>query len=257
MSDRKLLPGKFVWFEHESRDPKRAQGFYGELFGWRMQPSPMGSYTYEMIYAGDEMTGGYAKLDKPDAPARWMACVSVEDVDAAARAAAANGGRVVDAPMPIPGVGRIARIADPQGAELHVFRSDAGDPPDTHRATPGRWAWNELHTNDAAAALAFYDKVVGFASKAMDMGPGGVYQVISSKDGAGRGGVSTELRPGVAPHWLPYVFVADADATASRARMLGATVVMPPTDIPTVGRIAVFTDPTGAKLAILEPAPGM
>jgi len=156
MEKRKQLPGKFVWFEHESHDKKRAQAFYAELFGWKMQPFPMGSYSYDMIYAGDTMIGGWADLKAKGAPARWMACVSVEDVDAAAKAAAANGGRVVDAPMPIPNVGRIARIADPQGAEILLFKSDNGDPEDGC-ADQGRWAWNELHTTDAKAALAFYE----------------------------------------------------------------------------------------------------
>lgn len=118
MNDGKLRPGKFVWFDHESRDPKRAQAFYGELFGWGVQPYPMGpTFTYDMITAGGDMIGGYGRLEREGAPARWIAAVSVGDVDEAARVAAANGGRVVSAPMPIPKVGRIARIADPQGAD--------------------------------------------------------------------------------------------------------------------------------------------
>ena len=257
MEKRKQLPGKFVWFEHESHDKKRAQAFYAELFGWKMQPFPLGSYSYDMIYVGDTMIGGWVELEDKGAPARWMACVSVEDVDGAARAAAAHGGRVVAAPMPIPNVGRIARIADPQGAELQLFKSDGGDPEDGGGARQGRWAWNELHTTDAEAALAFYEKVVGFGHNDMDMGPGGVYHVVTSKDGAGRGGISAHLVPGASPHWLPYVFVDDTDAIAARARVLGASIETPPTDIPTVGRIAVLRDPTGAALAMLKPAPGM
>jgi hypothetical protein len=49
MSDRKLLPGKFVWFEHVSRDAKKAQEFYGEVLGWKVKPFPMGDVAYEMI----------------------------------------------------------------------------------------------------------------------------------------------------------------------------------------------------------------
>jgi len=63
MADRKPLPGKFVWFELVSRDAKKAQAFYGEVLGWKVQPFPMGNFTYEMILAGDtpdSMIGGYA-----------------------------------------------------------------------------------------------------------------------------------------------------------------------------------------------------
>src|SRR5262245_61955253 len=121
MADRERLPGKFVWFEHVSRQARRAQSFYGEVFGWKVTPFPMGDVTYEMILAGDTadaMIGGYA-VPKGDAqPSHWIAYVSVEDVDTAAKATVANGGKVVEAPFEIPGVGRAARIADPEGAEL-------------------------------------------------------------------------------------------------------------------------------------------
>ena len=57
MSDRKPLPGKFVWFELVSKEPKKAQAFYRDVLGWKVQAFPMGDQTYEMIYAGDTMIG--------------------------------------------------------------------------------------------------------------------------------------------------------------------------------------------------------
>ena len=56
MSDRKLLPGKFVWFEHVSEDAKKAQEFYGDVLGWTVRPFPMGEVAYEMILTGDTWT---------------------------------------------------------------------------------------------------------------------------------------------------------------------------------------------------------
>jgi hypothetical protein len=51
------------------------------------------------------------------------------------------------------------------------------------------------------------------------------------------------------PHWLGYVSVPDVDATTARARELGAKVMVPPTDIPTVGRYSILADPQGALIA--------
>jgi predicted enzyme related to lactoylglutathione lyase len=140
----------------------------------------MGDQTYEMIYAGDTMIGGYAAPKSDRQPSHWISYVSVEDVDAAVKAAAANGGKVVDSPYEIPGVGRTARIADPQGAEICPFKNAMGDPAE-EEASQGRFFWNELHTTDTAKALAFYEKVVGFSSRAMDMGPGGTCHVLGSR----------------------------------------------------------------------------
>jgi predicted enzyme related to lactoylglutathione lyase len=253
MPDRQSLPGKFVWFELISRDPKRAQSFYRDVLGWKVQAFPMGDQTYEMIVAGDTMIGGYAPPKSDRQPSHWISYVSVADVDAAAKAAAANGGKVVDAPYEIPGVGRTTRIADPQGAEICPFKNATGDPPDGD-ASQGQFFWNELHTTDTAKALAFYAKVVGFSSRAVDMGPGGTYHVLETK-GVGRGGATTHMAPGASPHWLPYVFVDDADTTLAKAGKLGGTVHVGPEDIPGIGRFGVLQDPTGAVLAVMKPRP--
>jgi predicted enzyme related to lactoylglutathione lyase len=253
MSDRKPLPGKFVWFELVSNAPKKAQEFYGEVLGWKVQAFPMGDETYDMIFAGDTMIGGYAAPASPRQRPHWISYVSVEDVDAAAKAAAANGGRVIDAPYDLPGVGRTARIADPQGAEICPFKNATGDPADED-ASQGRFFWNELHTTDVAKGLAFYEKVVGFRSRAMDMGPGGTYHILE-KNGVGRGGATEHMGPGAAAHWLPYVFVDDPEATIAKAKRLGAKIQFGPEDIPGVGRFGVFEDPTGAVLAVMKPRP--
>jgi predicted enzyme related to lactoylglutathione lyase len=256
MPDRKMLPGKFVWFELVCQDAKKAQAFYGEVLGWRVRPFPMGTFSYEMILTGDTldtMIGGYVAPRAGRDPSHWLSYVSVEDVDAAAKAARANGGDVVEAPSDIPGVGRRARIADPQGAELCLIKRAEGDPADGP-AAPGGFFWNELHTSDPTKALAFYEKVIGFSHRSMDMGPNGTYHVIS-KGGVDRGGVTEHLPGGARPHWLPYVYVDDPDGTIARARKLGATIPMAPADIPGIGRFGVLQDPTGAVLAIMKPAP--
>src|SRR4029077_15807416 len=148
------------------------------------------------------MIGGYASPKSDRQPSHWISYVSVEDVDAAVKAAAANRGKVVAAPYEIPGVGRTARIADPQGAEICPFKNATGDPADED-ASQGRFFWNELHTTDTATALAFYEKRVRLSSRAMDMGPGGTYYILE-KNGVDRGGMTDQIAPGARPYLLPY-----------------------------------------------------
>jgi predicted enzyme related to lactoylglutathione lyase len=57
------------------------------------------------------------------------------------------------------------------------------------------------------------------------------------------------------PHWLPYVYVDDPDATIARAKKLGATIPMGPEDIPGIGRFGVLVDPSGATIAVIKPMP--
>jgi predicted enzyme related to lactoylglutathione lyase len=252
MSTRSTIPGKFTWFELVTKDPKKAQAFYAEVLGWRVQSYPMGAGAYDMICVGDTMIGGYAPTAR-DVRAHFIGFVSVEDVDGVAAAAAANGGKVIEKPSDIPNVGRRATIADPQGAEMGIFKSSAGDPPDAE-APNGAWCWNELHTTDVAGALAFYERVLGFAHAARDMGPAGTYHILS-RGGVDRGGATSHLPPGARPLWLPYVAVDDVDATAARAKTNGGIVSMGPEDVPGVGRIGALEDPTGAALGMIKPLP--
>ena len=101
-------------------------------------------------------------------------------------------------------------------------------------------------------ALAFYQRVLGYTHDTMDLGPGGTYYLLK-KDGDSRGGLMRSAEPKAQSMWLPYVAVAACDATADKARSLGGQVLSPPTDIPGVGRFAVFADPVGAAIAVLEP----
>jgi predicted enzyme related to lactoylglutathione lyase len=246
-------PGKFVWFELVTPDPRRAQSFYAAVLGWKVQPFPVGGQTYDMVYAGDTMIAGYTPPRTPAEPARWVSCISVDDVDRTVADAVAAGGRLVGTVVETPGVGRVARIVDPQGVELSLFRNAMGDPPDVVQVPEGLWLWNELHVPDPDAAVDFYGRILGYQHRVF--GPGGDEPyVILSRDGVDRGGVTSAGCREAPPHWLPYVHVQDVDRAVARARNAGAQVRMVE-DIPGVGRIAVIVDPAGAVLAFLSPLP--
>jgi predicted enzyme related to lactoylglutathione lyase len=123
--------------------------------------------------------------------------------------------------------------------------------------TPGAFSWNELMSTDPVVAKAFYQGLFGWQLEDMDMGPEGTYTVVKTADGEAIGGVMG-MPPGaegMPSHWGAYVTVADTDATVSKAEALGAKVIVPPRDIPKVGRFAVFHDPQGATLAVIAYAP--
>lgn len=245
------LQGKFVWFELVTRDAKKAQTFYGEVFGWKVNPMAMGGETYEMIAAGERAIGGYTAA-AGKTPPHWISYLSVDDVDAALERVRAAGGKVLEPAFDVPTVGRMAKIADPTGAALHLFKSAQGDEDAPPQA--GTFVWNELLTQDPAAAVAFYAKVAGHADKAMDMGPMGTYHVLSAGE-TPRAGVMKAQDAKAPAAWLPYVHVENADATVTRVTRNGGNVLAPAFDIAGVGRCAVLADPTGAAFAILQPAP--
>jgi predicted enzyme related to lactoylglutathione lyase len=213
-----------------------------------------GGDPYAMIHNGESAIGGYAAA-RPGAPTQWMSYLSVQDVDSAYKAAIAAGAKSVAAPSDYASAGRMATIADPTGGVFSLWRGTQGDPPEVETTPAGAWIWNELTTQDEKTALAFYEKVFAFDHDAMDM-PDGTYYVLKH-GGKGRAGLMKAPQASVPTMWTPYVCVADADAIAARAKDLGAMLIVPPSDIPGVGRFAVFADPQGAAIAVLKPNPDL
>ncbi|MFO1337172.1 MAG: VOC family protein [Burkholderiaceae bacterium] len=246
------LPGKFIWFEHTSSDIARARAFYEPLFGWHTETMPLGGQTYHMLYNGHQGVGGLCTAEA-GAPNRWVSYLSVADVDASARAAVAHGATLTMPPTDFAPVGRGAGLLDPTGAAFCLWTSASGDEPDAD-VPPGGFVWNELSTTDAAKALAFYEQTFGYTHGSMDMGDQGTYHLLNTAGDKGRAGLFQPKEP-MPTMWLPYVRVADCDASFAKAQQLGAGfVAMPPTDIPTVGRIAIFGDAQGAAIGIIAPA---
>ncbi len=117
--------------------------------------------------------------------------------------------------------------------------------------TPGAFSWCELMTSDPAAATGFYKTLFGWTIEPMNMGmPYNVLKVGESAIG-GIMGMPPGAPPGMPPMWAAYVTVTDVDALCGKVESLGGKVMMPPADIPNVGRFAVIQDPQGATLNVI------
>jgi predicted enzyme related to lactoylglutathione lyase len=112
----------------------------------------------------------------------------------------------------------------------------------------GAFSWNELTTTDTKAALEFYTQLFGWNTELMKM-PGFDYTVLKVGDRP-IGGVMA-AQPGMPVAWASYVTVDNIDETAKLAESLGGKICVPPTDIPEVGRFAIFVDPQGAAISAI------
>jgi len=114
----------------------------------------------------------------------------------------------------------------------------------------GEFAWNELISNDVAASKNFYSGLFGWRPEAF---PASTDYTLFKQGETMVGGLMQCPKSDVPSHWLPYVTVDNVDASAAKAKSLGAQVVMEPFDVPTVGRIAVLLDPQGAAIGLFKP----
>lgn len=252
--------GRFVWHDLMSTDPERSRAFYTELLGWTTRTMPMGGAMgdYVMVHVGDEGIGGIVPLDPAHgAPSHWIGYVSVDGVDAACERAAAAGGEVCVPATDIPNTGRFAVVADPAGAVISPFGwlPEQAMPEREGGVPVGHFCWDELVSSDPEASMRFNAAVFGWRYEAMDMGPMGTYHMAWRGDtmAAGLMQLPAEAQAGGArSHWVSYVMVANVDQSVAHATELGASVLVPPRDIPDMGRFSVLMDPVGAVFALFQ-----
>ena len=116
----------------------------------------------------------------------------------------------------------------------------------------GAVSWSELITRDPGAAKSFYGKLFGWTFEDAPME--NMTYTVFKVNGEETGGImaTPAETPDMPPNWGLYITVDDVDATAEKATGLGATVCVPPRDIPAVGRFCVLQDPQGAFISIIS-----
>ncbi|MFG2602954.1 VOC family protein [Streptomyces sp. NPDC048514] len=127
-------PGALCWVELYTPDIAAAAAFYHKVLGLETSAGPFPGGTYTCVNpsgADDAVFGGMVPL--ADAPAEaeagagpyWLPYFEVEDADAVADLAQRLGGTVRLPPTSVPGVGRMAKLADPYGVRFAVIRSES------------------------------------------------------------------------------------------------------------------------------------
>lgn len=254
----KVKGGQFLWHELLTSDTDAAIDFYTHVIGWKTQPyDPEGADgpSYTMWVAGESPVGGVMQIDPEtmgDIPPHWMAYVHTPDVDAAIRRAKDLGGSVLAEPMEVPTVGRMAGLADPQGATFWIL-SPSSDEPMPEPPRLGSFTWNELATTDSAAAFDFYRQLFDWEKQEeLDMGDGWMYRMFGQKDRMYGGIYKKPPDLPAPPHWLFYVNVDDLEAALGRVEERGGQVLNGPMEVPGGDRTAQCLDPQGIAFALHE-----
>ena len=113
---------------------------------------------------------------------------------------------------------------------------------------PNRVVHLELRTANLPRACAFYTRLFGWRVETIQTCAGG-YVAVDLGDPVGGGVVEHDQE---CAFWLPYVEVADVAQATHRARLLGATVLLPPREGP-AGWRAVLAPPAGGEIALWQP----
>lgn len=264
------IPGVPCWIDTSQPDPEAVLGFYSGLFGWEfedaMPPESQGRYFIARIRGGDVAAVSSQPEGAPPM-ATWNTYISVESADEAASKVTEAGGKVMVEPFDVMDAGRMAVVADPEGAVFCVWQAKQ------HKGARivnehGALNFNGLNTREAESAKRFYGSVFGWRTLTLPGGfetwtlPGygdylerdnpGLRERVAELGGTpGFEDVVASIQPmaddqGDMPaHWSVTFGVDDAEAVAGKAEQLGGKVLVPPFDAPWA-RLTAIADPGGA-----------
>ena len=248
------IPGKFVWHNLVTGDGEAARQFYGGLFGWEFDVKQDGRYSV-ITYQGRNLGGILDASKDGNVPKRghWLSAMSVASLEASLAAIDKAGGKQLEAPIDVSGVGRVVTVEDSDGALLHLLSSDRGDPPDAEPQVH-TWLWHELLANHADRALEFYQTAFGYSIQPPKKDPSSEYRVLWSS-GEPRAGILQNPFEKTRSAWIPYVRVDDPAALAERAAKLGGRVIIAPRPEVRDSTLALVLDPSGAPVALQKWSP--
>lgn len=263
------MSGGPIWYELMTPDASAVAPFYNAITGWTIPASgnsmPNGA-EYRMIGRPDGgNAGGLLSLSpamiEGGARPMWLPYFHSADMDAALAKAAKMGAQLwMD--QTVPGTGRMAMLADPQGAPFYIM--DPTPPPGMpdaksdvfDAAKPGHCRWMQLDTTDAPAANSFYTALFDWKTdQTMPMGPAGDYRFIEF-EGVQIGALNPMIAEGAAPAWLLFFGVEDIDDARAAAQAQGGAVTQDIHQVPSGDFIFMARDPAGTAVAFVGPRKG-
>lgn len=266
MSERDTYPaGVPCWVDIAHPDPEAAKRFYGELFGWEFtDPGEMpGGGRYFVARLRGRDVAGVSSQPADGAPPQpaWASYVCVESADDSAARTKGAGGSVIAEPFDALPAGRMAVLADPEGAVFCAWEPKGRTGAQLVNE-PGAWSMSVLTSRDPERAKAFYGTLFGWGTESMDVGGAefSMFRLDGFVGGEPEQPVPRDLVATMAPaegdaspRWTVDFWIDDLDGAVARAERSGGGVAVPPYEVPGVPmKEAVLADPAGATFSVTE-----
>lgn len=116
-------PGTPIWNELTTPDLEVATTFYTDVLGVSWEKMSMEGGDYTCLVVDGRQVGGAMPPQMEGIPPHWNVYFNVESVDDSVAQSQELGGNVVAPAFDVPGVGRMAFLSDPQGANFALMQS--------------------------------------------------------------------------------------------------------------------------------------
>jgi uncharacterized protein len=117
--------GEICWRELRTKDLSAAMEFYTKMFGWELPQTKISPIDYKEIIINGAACGGMMGMEGAnwgEAPSHWATYIAVDSADETIATITENGGSVRVPPFDATGVGRMAMVVDPSGADFAIIQ---------------------------------------------------------------------------------------------------------------------------------------
>jgi predicted enzyme related to lactoylglutathione lyase len=233
-----------VHFEIGGPDDAPLIAFYGELFGWNLQPFEGGGYTVIDTCGGGGINGGIGKSQTGEPWSTFY--VAADDLQAVLDKAESLGAKTAMPVTDFGGAVTIAMFTDPDGLLIGLVKSadpSAEQPPGPSAGAGEPVDWFEVLGSDSGRTQRFYTDLFGWTVGGADGGDPPSYGMADTRAGQGiQGGLgsSTEAK------WATiYASVPDVEQTLAKAESLGGSRIYGPMAVDDHMQTGAFRDPAG------------
>jgi uncharacterized protein len=246
------MQNPFIWHDLMTPDVAAAKKFYGDIVGWNFSHQMP---AYEVANVGKAGVAGIMETpaELKGMPPFWAGYIFTPDVDAACAQVKKLGGKIHREPWDVPGMLRMAIVADPTDASFNIMQPLSTEQREMAKEDAvGTVAWNELHAGELDAAWQFYSAMFGWTKgEVMPMGDMGDYMLFQI-DGKDVGGMMKRQEMLPRPMWLYYFKVNGIDAAVARINKGGGKIAMGPHQVPGGQWIVSAFDPQGASFQLIS-----
>lgn len=243
-----------VHLEYTTSDPLKAREFYGPVFGWKTEHDERFDYVQAFPPNGPSIGFPRSNPEQGWNPGDHTLYLGSPDLQASLNQVAQAGGQILVPATDMPGIGSWALFSGPGGVRYALFKSETSEAEtQTQHATIADHpiVHIEFLTDDPASASQFAQQMFGWQTGYL---PEFDYHTVLLPNNLG-GAYPKPGAPGVKSGTvIVYIGTADLDATARQIEAAGGRITLPKTEVPGMGWMAHFTDPTGNLLGLWQTA---
>jgi hypothetical protein len=249
------VSGSPSWLELVTEQPEAAMAFYQRVMGWEYEQraDSDGLPYYVALLVGEPVAAiRPAARSLPD----WTVYLATGDLTAALKLSDLLGGSTIDSAHGVPRVGLKAVVEAPAGGEFGVIQlaPDWG----FTAGVPNSLVWAEFITHLAPQADQYFGELFGFTGRQFGDGDADDYMVwYAGEDSViGRARMMEGTSTNAPARWIAHFRIPldrEFDDAVVVAHEAGARLRFPPYSSQ-LGRVAMLSDPTGARFALIDPA---